>query len=318
MAFSLWSTTTTLLLALAFIARPTSATPPTVNEVFHIKPGTTAGGCDNHASLLRDWFKDAQALTDAALRRVQRTDADSAQYLATFFGLKLEHAAPVADRLRAVRHFLHTPTSDDPADGANRPWLFCSDAWLREQAWTEVAYDSDTGQPRQDGKRIRDLVPDAQQDEIEFPYWSSDLSSYLVLSPEMHCTNGQVLGASGREGWDVWSYVALCTENIAADRHRVKALTLSQVRPVTDIWVQVAERYPASLVLLHEIFHIVNSPMPDWAYEFAEVIALRPDHAIENPETYVLYALALWLAEKNEAFSFSPGWSVILRHRAPK
>lgn len=60
---------------------------PSVDEVFHVKSGTTHGGCDKYKRTLNGWWSDCQLLIDASMALI--TDAkdnpDSRQYLETFF-----------------------------------------------------------------------------------------------------------------------------------------------------------------------------------------------------------------------------------------
>ena len=60
-----------------------------LRDVFHVKEGTTHGGCDEVN--VDAWFADVVTLINAASEGVIAADPDSRKYLNTFFKIKPDH-----------------------------------------------------------------------------------------------------------------------------------------------------------------------------------------------------------------------------------
>lgn len=56
-----------------------------ITDVFHVKGGTTKGGCDGKNIV--GWFADVERLIDSAETGAAATDQDSRKYLQTFFSI---------------------------------------------------------------------------------------------------------------------------------------------------------------------------------------------------------------------------------------
>ena len=56
-----------------------------ITDVFHVKGGTTKGGCDGKN--IAGWFADVETLINSAETGAAATDQDSRKYLQTFFSI---------------------------------------------------------------------------------------------------------------------------------------------------------------------------------------------------------------------------------------
>ncbi|KAH9997675.1 hypothetical protein F4779DRAFT_170603 [Xylariaceae sp. FL0662B] len=267
-----------------------------VHDVFNVKSGSTKGGCDNQN--IDQWFSDSQTLASSASAGVAATDPDSRKYLKTFFSIgPNDNADPAGGPISQVSSVLSG--SVQPPGG--KPWLFCSSDWLIEQKWSDVAYDENTGQPRQDGKKIQDVYPASSK---EVPFWSEDLRQYLQAPSGDYCRqNNDNLAAT--QDMTKPSTMTLCIDNFDSQQGSM----LANIPAVTAVKQSISDLQVHSLTFFHEMVHLAlgTAATPDAknGYNLNSIVRFKTPTATTNPESYAFFALAYYLGQKYPQYTFA-------------
>ncbi|KAI1372059.1 hypothetical protein F4677DRAFT_273640 [Hypoxylon crocopeplum] len=260
----------------------------TVHDVFNVKGGKSNGGCDGQN--IDKWFSDSQTLIDSAAAGAAATDADSRAYLKTFFNIgPTDDADQAGDPISKVKSIL----DNDSEPPGGKPWLFCNSDWLLEQKWTDIAYDPVTGQPRTNNEKIQDVSPKVAG---QVPFWSDDLRQYIISSPGDYCSQAGNMAAT--QDMTAPSTVTLCINQFLSDQED----TLADIPTVTAQKTSISKLQVHSLNLFHEMFHLAlgTKDTPDASYKLNGIVRLGTAKAIQNPESYALYALAYYLGQHTQ------------------
>ncbi|KAJ3577379.1 hypothetical protein NPX13_g3186 [Xylaria arbuscula] len=279
--------------ALVFSLLASTTQGVSVGDVFDVKTGTTNGGCDGKN--IDAWFADTITLANTAAVGAAATDQDSRGYLKTFFNIgPQDDATQAGGPIGQVIEVLNLNTL--PPGG--KPRLFCDSHWLQEQQWDDVAFDAVTGLPRADGKKVQDIF--TMETGLN-PFWSDDLRQYLKASPGDYCSSN-VLNLAATQDQTRPSTVTLCVDNFST----TQGDTLANIPSVTKKGVSVSTLQVHSLTLFHEMFHVVLgvASSPDHSYVLNSIVRFGTKKAVQNPESYTMYALAYFLGQ-NTKFTFA-------------
>ncbi|KAK2069826.1 hypothetical protein P8C59_004373 [Phyllachora maydis] len=117
--------------------------------------------------------------------RCQMRDPDSLAYMSNFFKIDpLQQNNPVCHWINTILAFLHGHRA--PLAFGGKPWLFCHSSFLRLQEWNDPARDTETGEIRQDGKTVREVIPEHKTSgrrQHYRAYWVEEIKQYYVLRP---------------------------------------------------------------------------------------------------------------------------------------
>ncbi|KAI0452898.1 hypothetical protein F5B21DRAFT_515733 [Xylaria acuta] len=279
--------------AIVFSALTPAIHGVSVGDVFEVKQGTTAGGCDGKN--IDGWFADTLTLANSASIGAAAIDQDSRKYLKTFFNIDPQgDATQAGDPIGQVNDVLNMKSL--PPGG--KPRLYCNSDWLQEQQWDDIAFDDATGLPRTDQKKVQDIFPKDTNGLV--PFWSDDLRQYLKADPGDYCSDKDNLAAT--QDQTAPSTVTLCIDNFAGSQGE----TLANIPSVTKEKVSVSTLQVHSLTLFHEMFHLVlgTAGTPDHSYSLNSIVRFGTTKAIQNPESYTFYALAYYLGQ-NTQFTFA-------------
>ncbi|KAH7141656.1 hypothetical protein EDB81DRAFT_52592 [Dactylonectria macrodidyma] len=279
----------------------------TIDDVFRVKEGTEKGGCDAYKADLALWFEDAIKLADIAAAGIAATDDKTREYLDGFFSI-----GPGGDT-SAVSLFVsrvQKVLSNEQIPPGGKPWLFCDSTWLEEQAWDAVLRDSD-GNPQEDGETAEQKYEPTDQQKIDKrPFWSAELG-YIFFEPGDYCTlrkkKSDPLNQGATQDLTEPNTVTLCINNFPSG-----ASTLAQIASVDAPRISIKDRQANSLTLFHELFHLSSGSddTPDHSYELSKILNFPAATAVQNPESYSFYALALYLGQQNPVYTFASGRSV--------
>lgn len=138
---------------------------------------------------------------------------------------------------------------------------------------------------------------------------------------------------------DCQVYVTLCVKDHRSNNNELG--TLADIAPITSAGVSMATEYVRSMLLFHELFHVVRPRWSDSACTFVcihlpcclvfpeteggalltffqqdgleAVLGLEAvDKTTENPDSYMWFALACWLGQRYKRFQFAHGESALL------
>ncbi|KAH6892943.1 hypothetical protein B0T10DRAFT_558948 [Thelonectria olida] len=318
-----------------------------ITDIFNVKT-TGTGSCNGRVDELNQWFLDSQAVASAPVTVASNAVRDvldeatlvDMEYVGAFFGIPPPDDEPgsqtrlLLEALQAAQSFLKGEAT--PMGG--KPWLYCSDGWQEEVSWVDApkanrVYREEEGEVRGTSwlhstfrgifyefyyNRADPATGDAINPQLlpYVPWWVEDLKQYFFLPSgnAKSCSIPTNLGSTLHQTAPM--IVILCLDNDGKGRPSL----LSDLEPVNAENALVATRRTLSLTLYHEVLHlIIKGISEDFTYEFDEIVGAKnlpgtdekisPGQAILNPESYTVFALATYLAEKYPDYDFWSGRS---------
>ncbi|KAK2075078.1 hypothetical protein P8C59_009236 [Phyllachora maydis] len=285
-----------------------------IYSVFNIMSGTEMGGCDAYLDELTAWFHDCVELVDAASTCANSPKWEDAEYRRGYFHLSPDQdVEPITGPIHAVRRLLQ---------GRHDWWreekalIFCSSGWRERQQWTDK---SRTSRWRDRGRTNEEVVGKKRalryQEAGAVPFWSDLLQKLFISPPLVECGAPHEDPSMRTMGFvtelDCQVYVTLCVKDHRSNNNELG--TLADIAPITSAGVSMATEYVRSMLLFHELFHVVRPRWSDSAYGLEAVLGLEAvDKTTENPDSYMWFALACWLGQRYKRFQFAHGESALL------
>ncbi|KAM0547774.1 hypothetical protein ACHAPJ_010235 [Fusarium lateritium] len=221
----------------------------------------------------------------------------------------------------------------------DKPWIFCDSTSAEEKKWADVALTKGTGVPDPDGKTIKDSYPTVFQEVVTdrnaerrkakkksnkaaasvppsfYPFWMEDLKEYRFAEKGNYCSKGRGAKNKNYGGTDdnfQPNVITFCPQNWKDGSYK----TLDDIPKVTEEGVSIGKLKAEGLTLLHEMFHFAwgNEDTPDTAYTVGQISAndaldtggyITQAKALENPESWTVFALAWDLMQKNPDYTFA-------------
>ncbi|ROV99111.1 hypothetical protein VMCG_06598 [Cytospora schulzeri] len=211
-----------------------------------------------------------------------------------------------------------------------KPSLYCDSTWaVKEAQGVQATVRDYTGKEIWEGGAPVTVKQAFGKDLRSglVPFWCSDINAYDFASSkngEQYCTNNkETKGATSslnvpyKENLHI-AVVTLCPyaftsmDAIASlpfpssvAKEDLKDHNGNNLKTGTSLEVVL----PKSATLLHEAFHVLNEGVfatTKEVYSVAECLNLKSLDARKNPESYVLFMLAMWYMEKY-GWDFIPG-----------
>ncbi|RSL62920.1 hypothetical protein CEP54_005458 [Fusarium duplospermum] len=299
-----------LIILLTFVSlsiqKTLSARAGTIDDVFHIKTGTTLGGCDNYDVV--QWWNDGRTLASSAYQVLNSaraakangiTNSDSQMHLWTFFKVDAveDSFESTVDRmindLQKVRDAIDDESEGEDSD--DKPWIFCDSTFQTEMKWTATALVEGTGEEDPEGRQIRNVfegyyqvnylevrkkrekASKAERAKMPLPFvpfWCEDLKAYRYDEPGDYCSKGRGSQKTNMGATDdnlQPNTLTFCPQNWG-DAARYP--NMFQFPDVTEEGVSMEEYTTEAMTFLHEMFHFALEVenTPDTAYLLGEIV----------------------------------------------